>query len=191
MTSNETQPRIIFIGDSGVGKTSIIHYAKNGFFESRTMTTIGAGITQMETKVGNETVKYQLWDTAGQEMYRNIVPIYFKGATAAIIVFSVTDAETFRHLDGWIKQLQDHASEKVGIVLVGNKIDSPDHKVEIEEGNAYGKTYGYPVIYTSAVTGENIDVLIDHIASSLAAKSTFEGTSVNIQTPAETKKKCC
>lgn len=191
MKNNDNQPRVIFIGDSGVGKTSIIHYAKNGFFEARTMSTVGAGITQMNHEVNGHEVKFQLWDTAGQEIYRTIVPIYFKGATVAVIVFSLTDDETFNHLDGWIKQLREHTSNDVGVIIVGNKLDNANLSVDTTIAKKWAEEKGFQIIFTSASTGENVDVLIDYIASQYIYPATIPLPEDTQLQEKKDKKSCC
>ena len=162
---NESSPRVILIGDSGVGKTSLIHRAKYGKFDSHSIPTIGAGITQMSTTMSGILCNYQLWDTAGQEIYRNIVPIYFKGAVSAILVFSMIDKQSFLNLQGWIDQLRDHAETGINITIVGNKIDNERLAIEEDEARKWAMDRSFSIFFTSAVTGQNIDVLLDHITA--------------------------
>ena len=84
---NQISPRVIFIGDSGVGKTSLITRGTNDTFNELTSPTIGAGVTPITMTVNGVEVNFQVWDTAGQEIYRSIVPLYFKYAKCAIVVF--------------------------------------------------------------------------------------------------------
>ena len=168
----ENTPRVVFVGDSGVGKTSLIHYAKNGTRETHTNPTIGAGITQMSTFYNGETINYQLWDTAGQEIYRNIVPIYFKGAVCAIVVFSLTDPKSFESLESWIEQLQQHAEPNCGIIIVGNKADVENQKVSHDQANKWADERNYNIIFASAYTGENVDLIVDYVCSKYVAKAT-------------------
>ena len=95
----EIAPRVITLGNSGVGKTSLIYRMKTGQFLEETAPTIGAGVTQVEVTIKANTYPLQIWDTAGQEMYRNIIPIYFKGAVFAILVFSMDDKKSFDDLN--------------------------------------------------------------------------------------------
>jgi small GTP-binding protein len=156
-------PRIIFIGDSGVGKTALIHRSKSNRFNEHTTPTIGAGITEMEAQVDGQRIGFQFWDTAGQEIYRNIVPIYFKGVSGAVLVFSMTERQSFVSLDTWVGQLASHADDGVGVLVCGNKIDLQERKVDRLEAEQWANEKQFTIIFTSAKTGENIDVLIDHI----------------------------
>ena len=183
-------PRVIFIGDSGVGKTSIIHRAKFGNFESHTVPTIGAGTTQMQLQVGGKKVEYQLWDTAGQEIYRNIVPIYFKGAVGAVIVFSMTDIVSFQSLQAWIDQLTSHADPDTKCVIVGNKCDAESPSVDEAEARKWAQSHGLSIFLTSALTGQSIDLLIDFIENNFISPTLVSAPV--IQNPVASKnKKCC
>ena len=185
-------PRIVFIGDSGVGKTSIIHFAKNGYFDSRTIPTIGAGITQMSTECNGVMCNYQLWDTAGQEIYKNIVPIYFKGAVCAIIVFSMTDKQSFQSLQSWVEQLQAHAEPNCGIVIVGNKCDCEEYKVDENEAKKWAKDNKYNIIFVSAKTGQNINLLIDYICETFVMPSSSQVIqAVPLLSEKPKRKNCC
>ena len=183
-------PRIIFIGDSGVGKTSIIHRAKFGNFESHTVPTIGAGTTQMKTNVAGKEVEYQLWDTAGQEIYRNIVPIYFKGAVGAVITFSMTDIVSFQSLQAWVDQLSSHADPDTQYVVVGNKCDTDDPAVDEMEARKWAQTHGLSIFFTSALTGQNIDLLVEFIESKFVAPTVSAIPSVDTPIPKKSNG-CC
>ena len=182
-------PRVIFIGDSGVGKTSIIHRAKFGNFESHTVPTIGAGTTQMQTTIAGKKVEYQLWDTAGQEIYRNIVPIYFKGAVGAVITFSMTDIVSFQSLQAWVDQLTSHADPDTMSVIVGNKCDTENPAVDEAEARKWAQSHGLAIFLTSALTGQSIDLLVEYIENKFIAPTL--AAIPNVETPIPTKKNNC
>ena len=182
-------PRVIFIGDSGVGKTSIIHRAKFNNFESHTVPTIGAGTTQMQATINGNNVEYQLWDTAGQEIYRNIVPIYFKGAVGAVITFSMTDIVSFQSLQAWLDQLSSHADPDTLSVIVGNKCDAEEPVVDEAEARKWAQSHGLSIFFTSALTGQGIDLLLDHIQNKFIAPTL--ASVPNVETPIPAKKKNC
>jgi small GTP-binding protein len=162
---NVLVPRVIFAGDTGVGKTALIYRMKHNSFNPNTLPTLGAGITEMDSTIDGSSLLYQLWDTAGQEIYRNIVPIYFRGAVCAVIVFSIEEPRSFQNIDGWIEQLLNNAEGNVGIVIVGNKIDSERPRVDMAAVENWTSQKNYPLIWTSAVTGQNVDILEDHIVT--------------------------
>lgn len=190
---SDSGPRVIFVGDSGVGKTSLIHRAKNHKFNESTTPTIGAGITQMESLSDGKVVEYQLWDTAGQEIYRNIVPIYFKGAICAIIVFSMEERTSFLSLQSWVDQLMSHADESVGVVICGNKVDTEHAQVTQAEAEKWAQDRKFSIFFTSAFTGENVQLLIDYVVSTWVIGSRLIPTKskVNIDDVKPGKKKCC
>lgn len=167
MKVNGSEPRVILIGDSGVGKTSIIGYAAQNVYPELTRPTIGAAVTALTVHVDNEDVQFHVWDTAGQEIYRSIVPLYFKGAVAAIVVFSIDDAKSFRSLNDWIAQLNAYTPSQVPIVIVANKWDLSDdnQRVDMDRASDWAKTNGYPLYKTSARTGLGIQELLTFIAS--------------------------
>lgn len=158
----EASPRVVFIGDSGVGKTSLIHWAKYNKFNEAPATTIGAGITRIEADANGIPIAYQLWDTAGQEMYRSIVPMYFRGVCGIVVVFSLTQRSSFEHVEGWVSEAAAH-TDQVPIVVVGNKCDCSDVSVSQAEARAWGEQRKIPVLFTSASTGENVELLLEHL----------------------------
>lgn len=189
-----SSPRVIFVGDSGVGKTSLIHRSKYHNFLPTTTPTIGAGITPIELTSDGIIYEFELWDTAGQEIYRNIVPIYFKGAICAIVVFSVTEPNSFQSVNLWINQIKLHSDEDVGIILVGNKIDSENANINVQEdATKWAKEQGLQIIFTSASTGENVDVLIDHVLHNFIIPYKQPKEIENTVNPStnQTSKKCC
>jgi Ras-related protein Rab-5C len=162
-------PRIIFIGDSGVGKTSIIHRISTGSFLNDAMPTVGTGVTQFRAKTEIGTKQFQLWDTAGQEVYRKIIPIYFKGADAAVIVFSFSDATSYRSIEMWLGELHSNTDPQTTTFIVGNKTDC-EHEVTTEEARAWATGHSFPFITVSAKTGEGIEALKGEIIESYAQK---------------------
>jgi small GTP-binding protein len=183
------QPRVIFIGDAGVGKTALIHRMKTNTFKENSLPTLGAGITEMEATHANQRFEYQLWDTAGQEIYRNIVPIYFRGAVCAVVVFSISDLQSFASLEAWIDQLHSNVETGVGIVIVGNKIDLECNCVQKGEAERWALDRKYPLLWTSAATGQNVGILADHIVGQHVAPARVMSVGYEQRTDAE--KPCC
>lgn len=183
-------PRVIFVGDSGVGKTSLIYRAKNNKFNEGTAPTIGAGITKMEAIHNGIKVEYQFWDTAGQEIYRNIVPMYFHGVCGAIIVFSFDDRNSFLSLGTWIEELTTHCEHPIKYVVVGNKIDSDNQTVSQSEARSWADNMKTVIIFTSAITGENIDLLLDHVLDNFVFPP-ISGDFVPKIEPASQTNSCC
>ncbi len=154
--------KTIVVGDGAVGKTAItIRYATDKFQENYKM-TIGVDFTIKMLKVKDKQIKCQIWDTGGQERFSKIRPLYYRGALGGLVVYDVTNRESFENLEKWFGEIEKNCIRKVPIILVGNKIDLEKRKVKKKEAKAYAakksKDFGYEITYleTSAKTGETI-----------------------------------
>ncbi len=135
--------KIVLIGDSGVGKSNILSRFVTGTFNFESKTTIGVEFSSKILSVGKLRVMAQIWDTAGQEKYRSITKAYYKGAAGAIIIYDITNEESFRSTEKWVKELKEHADSNVIMMLAGNKLDlDPKRKVTTEQGLEYAKKHG-------------------------------------------------
>jgi small GTP-binding protein len=143
---------------------------KTGEFLSDTSPTIGAGVTAVDVEVNHMVYPLQIWDTAGQEMYRSIIPIYFRGAVFAILVFSMVDLRSFEGLSGWLEEIAANADPDIGIVLVGSKFDCEDRSVANDAAQRYADHRKIPLFFTSSVTGQNVTALIEYVALTQAEK---------------------
>ena len=119
--------KIMVIGESKIGKTSIIsRYCNNEFNGGAYLSTVGIDFQIKDIVLNNKLIKLQIWDTAGQERYRNIAKNYFQSSDGFIIVYDISNLETFEKLDYWIEQIQTNSQEKTKMFLFGNKIDLED-----------------------------------------------------------------
>ena len=152
--------KIVVIGDSNVGKSNIVNrYTKDKFTEE-TKSTIGVEFGTKKIEIDNVKIKAQIWDTAGQERYKSVTNVYYKSAKGAIVVFDITEPESFSNVDEWIKELKTKADEECVIILVGNKIDLEHlRRVPQSDGIEKAKRYGLHYIETSACTSMNINQL--------------------------------
>jgi small GTP-binding protein len=166
--------RVIFIGDSGVGKTSIIERVTTDSFSGMSTPTVGAGLTPVTLTFRDTAYKFHLWDTAGQEAYRSIVPLYFRQATCAVVVFSVDSLPSFQNLETWINLLNSHTNGDLPMVLAGNKTDVPDHTVPNEQATAWAESVNLQLFYTSAKTGVGITELFEYLTSFLSKITALE-----------------
>lgn len=190
--TEKSLPRVIFIGDSGVGKTSIIIRVTTGVFDASPAPTIGAGVRPVTINVNDKQYKYHIWDTAGQEIYRSIVPLYFKQAVAAVVCFSLDDPKSFANLGEWIDLLKEHAFQNVPVVIVGNKTDVDEQQMDKSDLKKWASQRNYPIFFTSAVTGEGISVLFDHITRNyIAAINVPEICDRKIKNRDNDEQKCC
>jgi small GTP-binding protein len=159
------------LGDSGVGKSCIIlRYIENNF-STNLMNSIGVDFKLKNIELDNKKIKLQIWDTAGQERFRTITTSYYKGAHAILIVFDITDRESFEHVRNWMADIDKFAKEGVLRILVGNKCDLENSRqVRKEEGNEIANKYGIKYIETSAKDTINIEDLFISTAKHLLSK---------------------
>ncbi len=150
--------KVLLLGDSSVGKTCfLLRYSDDTFVENH-ISTIGLDYRlKMINLSDNKIVKMQIWDTAGQDRFRAITKNYYKGAHGIILMFDVTSTMSFNNIKNWLIQIKENTSEKIQIILVGNKIDAVNRRViPKEESEKVAKEYGLKYFETSAK--ENINV---------------------------------
>lgn len=153
--------KIILIGDSGVGKSNIISRLVGGTFDDDCRTTIGIDFQVKRFTIDDDTIKLQIWDTAGQEKYRSIIRSYYRMCAGVVLVFDVNKRSSFEHLDSWIKEVEDNTDidqqSKLEILIVGNKIDLDDRKVFPKDIENLRQKYEFKYIETSAEKNINIE----------------------------------
>ena len=149
--------KMVLVGNSSVGKTCLfLQYSDNVFTESF-MPTIGVDFRIKTLELENSFIKMQIWDTAGQERFKTITSSYYKGAHGLILVFDLTDRQSFMDLDNWLMEIEKHASERVIKLLIGNKSDLEGARtVSYEEAFNYAKGNGMKYMETSAKTAKNV-----------------------------------
>ena len=126
--------KILLIGDSGVGKTNLIERFISNTFTSNTKSTVGVEFVSKSYKINNQVFKIEFWDTAAQERYRSITPVYYKGAKRAILVFDITQRTSFENIDKWMVEIKENSSKDMKLMIVGNKKDLKDERqVKTEE----------------------------------------------------------
>ena len=165
--------KITMVGNSSVGKTSIINrYFENKFDLNSTEPTINAFFHCKNIKIDPFTeAQMQIWDTAGQEKYRSLTKNYLLNANGILIVFDLSDEKSFNDLDSWIEEINNIIDEKkVVIILVGNKSDLPDQKIDNDKALTYAKKYNMKYLSVSAKEGINIDYLFEIIGSDCIRK---------------------
>eukprot|EP00245_Coleochaete_scutata_P002766 TRINITY_DN13860_c0_g1_i1.p1 TRINITY_DN13860_c0_g1~~TRINITY_DN13860_c0_g1_i1.p1 ORF type:complete len:203 (-),score=43.76 TRINITY_DN13860_c0_g1_i1:827-1435(-) len=162
------QAKLVLLGDMGAGKSSLVlRFVKGQFFDYQE-STIGAAFLTQTVAVNDVTVKFEIWDTAGQERYHSLAPMYYRGAAAAVIVYDITNADSFLKAKNWVKELQRQGNPNLVMALAGNKADlSAKRKVETEEGQAYADENGLFFMETSAKSAQNVNELFYEIARKL------------------------
>jgi len=144
-----------------------VRFVRDEFFEFQEP-TIGAAFLTQTVALDDATIKFEIWDTAGQERYRSLAPMYYRGASAAIVVYDMTNRDSFAGAKSWVKELQRRGDPNVVIALAGNKSDL-EHKraVELEEAQAYALENKILHLETSAKTATNVKSLFVDIAKKL------------------------
>ncbi|GMI54972.1 hypothetical protein ScalyP_jg3590 [Parmales sp. scaly parma] len=171
--------KVVMLGDSGVGKTSMVAKLCNPDKPMNTNIPATMGI-EFDTRVLNTPsgkVKAQLWDTAGQERFaRVLLPTYFRKAKGVILVYDVTSLRSFESLgERWMIQMKDHMrKEQLCMLLVGNKSDLDDKEVSTEVAETFAAAHGMQLIETSARTGENIKLAFEQLVTQVHEKSLRE-----------------
>lgn len=194
--------KIVVIGDSNVGKTSIILRYTRGFYEENYCTTIGTGFFLKMLPEYGENKGFKIWDTAGQERYRSVVPMYCRESNAIIIVFDVTSSKADECIEIWIKFARDNVDGNIPIYIVGNKCDLIcENDGTILKLNKLMEKYDYPLsiihyplFYVSAKSDTGIDQLFHQIAEQLFDHcNEFESIPQIIENMDfnETREKCC
>lgn len=197
--------KIILIGDSSVGKSSILaKFIRSDNPISDMKSTIGVEFATKSLNINDKISKLQVWDTAGQERYRAITSAYYRGAVAAILVYDISNRESFNNVRKWICELKDNTDKNIAIILVGNKCDLIEKREVSEiEGVSIAKELKIGFIETSALQLNNIDIVFETIANAVyntiivpkekSDRAIFiDAPSIRINTEIpKNKKKCC
>lgn len=183
--------KVALIGATSVGKTSIVIRFSKGDFIDVHEETIGAAFIARDMQTSRGTVSLHIWDTAGQERYHSLIPKYTQGAVAIIIVFDITNEESFLVAKDWYAEELENHPDKVNWYLVGNKSDLTP-KVDLVKVKEFADQEQISFILASALTGENIHELFQQIAEKVPMMPT-EQEDVNLNGDKDDKKKksCC
>lgn len=160
--------KLVLLGDTAVGKSClVVRFVRDEFFEFQEP-TIGAAFLTQTLALDDATVKFEIWDTAGQERYRSLAPMYYRGAAAAVVVYDITNPDSFAGAKSWVKELQRRGDQNVVIAMAGNKADLEAHrKVDFAEANEYAEANGIIHMETSAKNANNVKALFSEIAKRL------------------------
>ena len=198
--------KVVFVGDMKVGKTSIINYRIKRDASSTT-STLGATSTKIEVVWEGTPVQMMVWDTAGQESFRNLVPVYARGSQAAVVVFDQSEKTSWDNVNGWYDYLAyvEGLSDLI-VVLVANKKDK-EEVVDMNEVYTWSNGKGIEMVRTAAIDGTGVDLVFETLAKALMAKEEEKKKAVEekkrpapaaepkpvdvAQKPKEKKKGCC
>lgn len=192
--------KLLLIGDSGVGKSCLLLRFADKTYTDSYISTIGVDFKIRTIELEGKTIKLQIWDTAGQERFRTITSSYYRGAHGIIVVYDVTDKETFDHVKQWLNEIERYASAEVQKLLVGNKCDLVSKKdVPTETAQAFAEKIEIPFLETSAKAATRVEeaflLMATEIKNTIAVQTTASSPqTVNFSkggTSVENKGGCC
>lgn len=200
--------KIVVIGDSYVGKSSILTRYCDSDFSPTFITTIGIDFKVRTVKINNKNVKLQIWDTAGQERFKSITTSYYRGAKAIMIVYDITSQDSFNHVREWMSNIDHHCDNDRNAphkVLIGNKSDLEEKRVITEkDGLVLAQKNHFEFIEVSAKTGTNIEKVFHDLALEILKELDMKTTDLEKDVKhlpsslsqldvmnADVKKKCC
>ena len=164
--SDDTVYKVLLLGDSSVGKTCVLLRYCDKTFQEAHLSTIGLDYRLKTMTLENgKNIKLQIWDTAGQDRFRAITKNYYKGANGIILIYDVTNLQTYENVKNWINQIKEEANPNVVIYLAGNKIDVNEELrvVRTEEGQKIADEYNLAFYETSAKSGININEIFEDL----------------------------
>lgn len=168
--SKAREVKVVMLGNAGVGKSSLLLRFTNGTFEANVEPTVGVSFQSKLLIVGVRPFKFQVWDTAGQERYHSLAPLYYRSATAAVLVYDMTDRHSFTaSVRNWVAELREFGPRDLLLVLVGNKADLAEERraVTTEEGAQYAASIGAHFLETSALSSQNVEEIFTTLGHSL------------------------
>lgn len=196
--------KIIFVGDSGVGKSALLKSFMGEEFTKHYVSTIGVDFEIKQTVMNNKKVHLQIWDTAGQERFRTITTSYYRSSDAILLVFDVSDANSFKNLATWLDNAREYARKDVAMMLIGNKADlQSERAVDYKTAKQFADDNFLPYLETSAKTVTNVEqafntVSITALQQKMAEKDRMEvskddriGLNANNESSPQKKSGCC
>jgi len=160
--------KVLVIGDSGVGKSCLLLRFTDDTYTESYISTIGVDFKIKTITHEHKIIKLQIWDTAGQERFRTITQSYYRGGHGIIVVYDVTDKESFNNVKEWMKEIDHYAAEGVNKLLVGNKSDLQSKRVvSYDEGKDLAETYGVKFVETSAKNSSNVEEAFNTMATEI------------------------
>ncbi|CAL8284284.1 unnamed protein product [Merluccius merluccius] len=173
--------KTILVGDSGVGKTSLlVQFDQGKFIPGSFSATVGIGFTNREVTVDNLKVKLQIWDTAGQERFRSVTHAYYRDAQALLLLYDITSKSSFDNIRAWLTEIHEYAQSDIVIMLLGNKADmAAERAIKRAEGEKLAREYCVPFMETSAKTGVNVELAFISVAKCVLNHELNMMTTVN------------
>jgi Ras-related protein Rab-1A len=160
--------KLIIIGDSGIGKSCLLNRFADNVYTDSYISTIGVDFKIRTIEVGGRVCKLQIWDTAGQERFRTITSSYYRGAHGIVLVYDITNRESFINLEMWLTEVQRYATEQAKLILVGTKSDLTEkRKVAFTDAQEFAAKHRMDYIETSAKTATNVEQVFMNLTNDL------------------------
>ncbi|XP_077301817.1 ras-related protein Rab-21-like [Arctopsyche grandis] len=198
-TTNSFNFKIVLLGEGCVGKTSLLLRYIEDKFNDKHMTTIQASFLNKKINVQGKHINLSIWDTAGQERFHALGPIYYRTSNGAILVYDITDEDSFQKVKNWVKELKKVLGSDICLIITGNKIDlEKERNVTVEEAERYAESVGALHFHTSAKLNHGIEELFLELAKQMIkrAQSAEQEASkqsrvVVVEDELKPKQSCC
>ena len=196
--------KVLLLGNSDVGKSSMLLRFVDSVWNDAFTPTIGVDFKVKTLEINNKRVKMQIWDTAGQERFRTVVSTYFRGAHGILLLYDVTNKDSFKNLENWLIEIEKNSNQKVLKILIGNKCDlTEDREITTEEGQTFANRNGMEFMETSAKMNTNVTEAFETLGKLMIEFNSKTNTNQgqksgevktlksNSGKDLNTKKKCC
>ena len=181
--------KLLIIGEATVGKTCLLlRYADDSFTQNH-ITTIGIDFKTKFITINNSVIKLQIWDTAGQERFRTITKSFYKDANGIILTYDISNSDSLKNIQNWMKLIEQNAEDGVCKILVGNKCDLENRVIQKEEGEKIAQDFGMKFFETSAKSDINVDEAFNCLVSMILEKNQKNSLNSNIVIDKEKHKK--
>jgi len=168
--------KVVLLGEGRVGKTSILLRFVRGEYSDKQQSTLQASYLDKRVSVGGQSVHLSIWDTAGQERFHALGPIYYRDADGALLVYDITDFESFTKVRKWVRELKSIVGNDIAIVIAGNKADLEKHRaVPEEDALKYAESVGATHIYTSAKQNRGLEETFNELARKMSQSKKHAG----------------
>lgn len=168
--------QLLIIGDSTVGKTSILSRFTDGKFSANYLATVGLDFFTKDMRFGNKIIRIKIWDTAGTERFRSFATGFYRNAQGILLVYDVNNCDSFDNLKYWLQSIKTHCTEANIIIVIGNKIDLP-REIKKEEAEKYANDNNFKYFETSAKTGEGIEESITYLVEQVLKNNKNNNTN--------------
>ena len=164
--------KVLLLGNSNVGKSSLFLRFVDDIWNDTFVPTIGVDFKIKTFEIDSKKIKMQIWDTAGQERFKNIIASYYRGAHGILLLYDVTDKDSFKNLSNWLIEIEKNASKNVLKVLIGNKSDLEDKRlVSYNQGKEFADTYGLKFIEKKKKKNLNVNEAFETLGRELMSAS--------------------